>query len=638
MTLRPILPAVLGLTTFSLYSLVGLTPAAQAVAAPALPAFSASASGEVVHIDALAVPDVAKLAGVGLGVTRGSVSSIHTPNALADATNLTFESGVDAPRNVLATAHQEAPPNKQSPDLAVLVPGAIPGLGSLDLSTASAQAQWAAQGACVSGTTALSLSRASTADLSLLDAPGVGALLELPKTAATLQRIDLVPNANVGLDGRDVVAAAQGSTADLRLLGGQVQVRVLTAPRLVATANGQNQGATTSWQAPVVEVSVAGQGGSVPLPEAGDVLVVPDPTNPLVQLELSSGRLTATTRSDGTLATATASVLHVRIALGAGPVSATLLNADLFSMTAAATSPRGGVICAPDTDGDGLSDIREGQLGTDPLKADTDGDGLSDGYEVNTSHTDPLKPDTDGDGLSDGYEVNTSHTDPNKADTDGDGLTDGKEIDTDGNGPDTGTGTDPLKADTDGGGVNDGQELLNGTDPTAGHGADDGGVDPDTDSDGDGLTDAEEADLGTDPHNPDTDGDRLSDGREVLVIGSDPLRKDTDGDGLRDGREVLHFRTDPLRKDTDGDGLSDKVEIRGSANTRYHRCPTNPNRADSDRDGLKDGAEVRRYHTDPCNRDTDGGGVGDGAEVAAGSDPLDAHSTPRNPRPTTGRG
>jgi len=44
---------------------------------------------------------------------------------------------------------------------------------------------------------------------------------------------------------------------------------------------------------------------------------------------------------------------------------------------------------APDSDGDGLSDLEEQVLGTDPQKPDTDGDGYGDGIEV-TLATDPL--------------------------------------------------------------------------------------------------------------------------------------------------------------------------------------------------------------------------------------------------------
>jgi len=39
-----------------------------------------------------------------------------------------------------------------------------------------------------------------------------------------------------------------------------------------------------------------------------------------------------------------------------------------------------------DSDSDGLTDLQEAQLGTDPNKADTDGDGFSDGQEVKAGY------------------------------------------------------------------------------------------------------------------------------------------------------------------------------------------------------------------------------------------------------------
>jgi hypothetical protein len=81
-----------------------------------------------------------------------------------------------------------------------------------------------------------------------------------------------------------------------------------------------------------------------------------------------------------------------------------------------------------DPDADGLTNLQEFKLNTDPQLADSDGDGLKDGDEQNTHHTDPLKKDTDGDGLSDGAEVNVNHTNPLLKDSDGDGFSDGAEI------------------------------------------------------------------------------------------------------------------------------------------------------------------------------------------------------------------
>ncbi len=54
----------------------------------------------------------------------------------------------------------------------------------------------------------------------------------------------------------------------------------------------------------------------------------------------------------------------------------------------------------------------------------------------------------------------------------------------------------------------------------------------DLDDDDDGLTDFDEFFRGTDPLNPDTDGDGLLDGEEVLTYLTNPLLADTDGDSL----------------------------------------------------------------------------------------------------------
>jgi len=70
--------------------------------------------------------------------------------------------------------------------------------------------------------------------------------------------------------------------------------------------------------------------------------------------------------------------------------------------------------CLEDSDGDGLSDVIELGIGTDPYDKDTDDDGISDGDEYYGTgpnlrwfgvKTDPLNPDTDGDGLPDGLEL-----------------------------------------------------------------------------------------------------------------------------------------------------------------------------------------------------------------------------------------
>ncbi len=67
-----------------------------------------------------------------------------------------------------------------------------------------------------------------------------------------------------------------------------------------------------------------------------------------------------------------------------------------------------------DQDGDGLSNLEEFYLQTDPTVADTDFDGLNDYEEVVDFQTNPLLIDTDKDNFLDGYEIHYG-TDPNNA-------------------------------------------------------------------------------------------------------------------------------------------------------------------------------------------------------------------------------
>lgn len=83
------------------------------------------------------------------------------------------------------------------------------------------------------------------------------------------------------------------------------------------------------------------------------------------------------------------------------------------------------------------------------------------------------------------------------------------------------------------------------------------------DMDGDGLSNWLEFLYETDGEAPDTDGDGLSDGWEVLILGTNPLSPDQDADELLDGWEITHFAG--LHQngmgDQDGDGLSDALEF-----------------------------------------------------------------------------
>jgi len=116
-----------------------------------------------------------------------------------------------------------------------------------------------------------------------------------------------------------------------------------------------------------------------------------------------------------------------------------------------------------DTDGDGLSDHTEVQLGTNRFEADSDGDMLDDGDEMNIHGTNPNNNDTDSDGMPDGWEVqngfNATVFNANE-DPDSDGLENLSEFV---------HGTDPNNNDTDGDGIPDGWEVQHGYDPLNPH-------------------------------------------------------------------------------------------------------------------------------------------------------------------------
>lgn len=291
-----------------------------------------------------------------------------------------------------------------------------------------------------------------------------------------------------------------------------------------------------------------------------------------------------------------------------------------------------------DSDSDGLSDYAETQVHrTNPRRRDTDGGGRDDGEEVVIDATDPLSADddlldSDGDGLTNQREIEIG-TNPFSVDTDGD-LLDDNEEDANGDGryrgdanengifePELGEETDPTNADTDGDGLSDGLEQLFGTDPFR------------DDSDGDGLSDGAEHDLSIDefsclaPAQADSDGDGVPDGAEVAG-GSSPCNPDSDGDGVLDGVE-LSDGTNPgvagdALADGDGDGLSDNYETNVSL--------TDPALADSDADNLGDAEEVfplrDRLQTSPFDADSDDDGLLDGSESVDLGGPITLASNP----------
>ena len=230
-----------------------------------------------------------------------------------------------------------------------------------------------------------------------------------------------------------------------------------------------------------------------------------------------------------------------------------------------------------DTDLDGITDGREIVLGINPNRRDagsildSDDDGLTDDEEDAGWQTfeggvpaqvtsSKLNADTDRDGLPDVYE-RAIGTNPRSRDTDGDTLFDMKEFDP----------LDPIRI-YDSSALADAKDRCadaKGCQYTRPDSPTPLGTDPrKADTDSDGLTDIEESaneksseskswyvwvfstaarKVTSDPKFADEDKDELNDGQE-RTRGTDPKNPDTDGDGRKDGLEVEE-ELNPLRQD-----------------------------------------------------------------------------------------
>ncbi|MEX2122624.1 MAG: Calx-beta domain-containing protein [Woeseia sp.] len=293
-----------------------------------------------------------------------------------------------------------------------------------------------------------------------------------------------------------------------------------------------------------------------------------------------------------------------------------------------------------DLDGDGLTNEREAELGTDPENPDTDGDGVGDGDE-DAAGTDPLDnlsfEDADGDLVPDAIEV-ADGTDPNNpasfVDSDGGGTADHIETVTYANFGITATDTldhNDDQRDFDGDGLPDRLEISIGSEPSSSDSPTADGAGDDT---GNGIPNAVEAYLAglgivSVTASSDFDRDGYPDAAEVLLA-LNPLSataSDSDGDGVPNVIELLAGLDINAATDSDADGVPDAREIALNADPLDANSPVVNGALDDDGDGVSNAIEhalqVLGATTDTDeNSDTDGDSVGDADEIRAGTDPF----------------
>jgi hypothetical protein len=205
-----------------------------------------------------------------------------------------------------------------------------------------------------------------------------------------------------------------------------VSFGAVTAPPVSIKLTSPADSLSTRGQ--TAQLSVAGT-----LPNGS---VVDLSTQALGTLYVSSNPAIATVSADG-LVTALKHGSVLITARNEGASATTQINVNTIVSTvgdgipddwkiAHGFDPNDPSVAGQDPDGDGLTNLQEFQLGTDPRNPDTDGDGVSDGEEVKRG-TNPLNADTDGDGLTDADEIRLG-TNPLNPDTDGDGIPDGIEV------------------------------------------------------------------------------------------------------------------------------------------------------------------------------------------------------------------
>jgi uncharacterized repeat protein (TIGR01451 family) len=344
--------------------------------------FSGSAYSDIVHVQALNLPDALELAEVAVAPSTAEMNSAGVAgggNSHARALNVDADllSAPDPaiPLDLIVDAEDRAPNPPPGPVVETLLEVPADPLLNATLARATADAKWNT-GGCVPVGTPISHARSELADAEVLTGAIGDALVALDNdqgdtvySDSTTEFINVAGQTNKGVKSETLTQVTA-----IRLFKGdanELTINVLAPPVVTATATGKPGGAKVEYSEPVLQVVDAG-GNILGELNAADANFELD-ASPLVTLRL--GRLTSTVKSDGTAASGRAVLLEV-ILLNPVPTLDPLARLTIAGGDVSVKVPSGGVDCSGGGGGGGGGDdcaidnpLKELQLGSSTLVA-----------------------------------------------------------------------------------------------------------------------------------------------------------------------------------------------------------------------------------------------------------------------------
>ena len=323
------------------------SPSAAPVHGGGLGPYRATASATLVTADGVDVAGQAAPSHVEVAPVSATVDSAATgknPRTVVDARNLTMNVPGVPDQNLGVEAKQSAPAANSAPvhQEGAAVPAAP--LFNADLATADAHARWDSKSACITD------GPIATAKSTLINAQyqpggandggenwqggssiGMDDYISPSGSATSTSSIALAPHASDDRYSLDTVATTQVSGINI---SDAAYVDVVSPAKAEVIATGVPGTAKVAVNQPVLRV----QGATL---VSGRTFTTPIDGGPVI--EITPGEVTTHVSADGTTATASGALAHIKVLDVTGTV--TLADLTIGSLTATASVPAGGVSC-----------------------------------------------------------------------------------------------------------------------------------------------------------------------------------------------------------------------------------------------------------------------------------------------------